>query len=51
MNYSIISSVTVNACYERQQADVRPGIMNNYEFPRDGKLVLSQLVRWVVLKP
>jgi hypothetical protein len=30
---------------------VRPGIMNNYEFPWDGKLVLGQLVRWVMLKP
>jgi hypothetical protein len=30
---------------------VRPGLMNNYESPWDGKLVLSQLVRWVVLKP
>jgi hypothetical protein len=30
---------------------VRPGIMNNYESPWDGKLVLGQLVRWVVLKP
>jgi hypothetical protein len=30
---------------------VRPGTMNNYESPWDGKLLLSQLVRWVVLKP
>jgi hypothetical protein len=30
---------------------VRPGIMNNYQSPWDGKLVLSQLVRWVSLKP
>jgi hypothetical protein len=30
---------------------VRPGIMNNYESPWDGKLVVSQLVRWVTLKP
>jgi hypothetical protein len=30
---------------------VRPGIMNNYESPWDGKLLLSQLVRWVTLKP
>lgn len=30
---------------------VRPGIMNNYESPWDGKLVLGQLVRWVTLKP
>ena len=30
---------------------VRPGIMNNYESPWDGKMVLGQLVRWVTLKP
>ena len=30
---------------------VRPGIMNNYEFPWDGKLLVGQLVRWVTLKP
>jgi hypothetical protein len=30
---------------------VRPGIMNNHESPWDGKLVVSQLVRWVTLKP
>jgi hypothetical protein len=30
---------------------VRPGIMNNYESPWDGKLVVSQLARWVTLKP
>lgn len=30
---------------------VRPGIMNNYESPWDGKLVVGQLVRWVTLKP
>jgi hypothetical protein len=30
---------------------VRPGIMNNHESPWDGKLLLSQLVRWVVYKP
>ena len=30
---------------------VRPGIMNNYESPWDGKLVVGQLVRWVILKP
>jgi len=30
---------------------VRPGTMNNYESPWDGKLFLSQLVRWVLLKP
>ena len=28
-----------------------PGIMNNYESPWDGKLVVGQLVRWVTLKP
>lgn len=30
---------------------VRPGIMNNYGSPWDGKLLISQLVRWVTLKP
>ena len=30
---------------------VRPGIMNNYESPWDGKLLVGQLVRWVTLKP
>jgi hypothetical protein len=30
---------------------VRPGIMNNYESPWDGKMLLGQLVRWVTLKP
>jgi hypothetical protein len=30
---------------------VRPGIANNYESPWDGKLLISQLVRWVTLKP
>jgi hypothetical protein len=30
---------------------VRPGIMNNHESPWDGKLLLGQLVRWVVFKP
>jgi hypothetical protein len=30
---------------------VRPGIMNNYDFPWDGKMVVGQLVRWVTLKP
>ncbi len=30
---------------------VRPGIMNNHESPWDGKLLLSQLVRWVTFKP
>lgn len=30
---------------------VRPGLMNHYESPWDGKLVLTQLVRWVTLKP
>ena len=29
---------------------VRPGLMNNYESPWDGKLLISQLVRWVTLK-
>ena len=30
---------------------VRPGLMNNYESPWDGKLLLNQLVRWVTMKP
>lgn len=30
---------------------VRPGLMNNYESPWDGKLILNQFVRWVTLKP
>jgi hypothetical protein len=30
---------------------VRPGLMNQYESPWDGKLLLNQLVRWVILKP
>ena len=30
---------------------VRPGMMNNYESPWDGKLLVGQLVRWVTLKP
>ena len=30
---------------------VRPGLMNNYESPWDGKLLVNQLVRWVTLKP
>lgn len=30
---------------------VRPGLMNAHESPWDGKLLLSQLVRWVTLKP
>jgi len=30
---------------------VRPGLMNNYESPWDGKLLASRLVRWVTLKP
>ncbi len=30
---------------------VRPGLMNAYESPWDGKLLVSQLVRWVTLKP
>jgi hypothetical protein len=29
---------------------VRPGLMNGYESPWDGKLPLSELVRWVTLK-
>jgi hypothetical protein len=29
---------------------VRPGIMNNHESPWDGKLIMNQLVRWVMLK-
>jgi len=29
---------------------VRPGLMNNYESPWDGKLLVGQLVRWVTLK-
>jgi hypothetical protein len=29
---------------------VRPGIMNLYESPWDGKLLINQLVRWVALK-
>ena len=29
---------------------VRPGIMNNHESPWDGKLIVNQLVRWVMLK-
>jgi hypothetical protein len=29
---------------------VRPGIMNNYESPWDGKMLINQLVRWVTLK-
>jgi hypothetical protein len=29
---------------------VRPGLMNNFESPWDGKLLISQLVRWVTLK-
>ena len=29
---------------------VRPGIMNNHESPWDGKLLINQLVRWVVMK-
>ncbi len=30
---------------------VRPGIMNNFEFPWDGKMLVGQLVRWAILKP
>jgi hypothetical protein len=30
---------------------VRPGLMNNFESPWDGKLLINQLVRWVTLKP
>jgi hypothetical protein len=30
---------------------VRPGIMNVHESPWDGKLLVSQLVRWVTAKP
>jgi hypothetical protein len=30
---------------------VRPGLMNVYESPWDGKLLVSQLVRWVAFKP
>lgn len=30
---------------------VRPGLMNNHESPWDGKLLINQLVRWVMLKP
>ncbi len=30
---------------------VRPGIMNVYESPWDGKLLVGELVRWVTLKP
>ncbi len=30
---------------------VRSGLMNNYESPWDGKLLINQLVRWVMLKP
>ena len=30
---------------------VRPGLMNNHESPWDGKLLLNQLVRWVMFKP
>ncbi len=30
---------------------VRPGLMNVYESPWDGKLLVNQLVRWVSLKP
>ncbi len=30
---------------------VRPGFMNAFESPWDGKLVISELVRWVMFKP
>jgi hypothetical protein len=30
---------------------VRPGLMNLYESPWDGKLIANQLVRWVTFKP
>ena len=30
---------------------VRPGLMNVYESPWDGKLLINQLVRWITLKP
>jgi hypothetical protein len=30
---------------------VRPGLMNSHESPWDGKLIINQLVRWVMLKP
>ena len=30
---------------------VRPGLMNVFESPWDGKLVVGQLARWVTLKP
>jgi hypothetical protein len=30
---------------------VRAGLMNNYESPWDGKLLLNQLLRWVIVKP
>jgi hypothetical protein len=30
---------------------VRPGIMNNYESPWDGRLLVHELVRWVSVKP
>jgi hypothetical protein len=30
---------------------VRPGLMNLYESPWDGKLIAGQLVRWVTFKP
>jgi hypothetical protein len=30
---------------------VRPGLMNNHESPWDGKLLINQLVRWIILKP
>ena len=30
---------------------VRPGLMNLYESPWDGKLIVNELVRWITLKP
>ena len=46
------SQVLANAATEAGVARcVRPGLMNIHESPWDGKLVVSQLVRWVTLKP
>jgi len=39
------------ACAAGVARCVRPGLMNVYESPWDGKLLVSQLVRWVTLKP
>jgi hypothetical protein len=30
---------------------VRPGLMNAYDLPWDGRMVLSELVRWATVKP